>query len=98
MHSLFKGAVRKYRPDLDLDRIATGEHWYGARAIELGLVDEIKTSDELLAEFSRNMDIYRVAYKIKQPLEKRLMAKFDGALDRVDNLNWRRHFESRLPR
>ena len=98
VHSLFKGAVRKYRPDLDLDRIATGEHWYGARAIELGLVDEIKTSDELLAEFSRNMDIYRVAYKIKQPLEKRLMAKFDGALDRVDNLNWRRHFESRLPR
>jgi len=98
VHSLFKGAVRKYRPDLDLDRIATGEHWYGARAIELGLVDEIKTSDELLAEFARDMDIYRVAYKIKQPLEKRLMAKFDGALDRVDNLNWRRHFESRLPR
>jgi serine protease SohB len=98
VHSLFKGTVRKYRPDLDLDRIATGEHWYGARAIELGLVDEIKTSDELLAEFARDMDIYRVAYKIKQPLEKRLMAKFDGALDRVDNLNWRRHFESRLPR
>jgi serine protease SohB len=98
VHSLFKGAVRKYRPDLDLDRIATGEHWYGTRAIELGLVDEIKTSDELLAEFARDMDIYRVAYPIKQPLEKRLMAKFDGALDRVDNLNWRRHFESRLPR
>ena len=98
VHSLFKGAVGTYRPDLDLDKVATGEHWYGTRAIELGLVDEIKTSDELLAELAKDMDIYRVAYKIKQPLQKRLMANVDGALDKVDNLNWRRRFESRLPR
>ena len=98
VHSLFKGAVSTYRPDLDLDKIATGEHWYGTRAIELGLVDEIKTSDELLAEAAKDMDLYRVAYKVKQPLQKRLMANVDGALDRVDNVNWRRRFESRLPR
>ena len=98
VHSLFKGAVSRYRPDLDLDKIATGEHWYGTRAIELGLVDEIKTSDELLSDLARDTDLYRVAYKIKQPLQKRLMANVDGALDKVDNLNWRRRFESRLPR
>ena len=98
VHSLFKGAVSRYRPELDLDKIATGEHWYGTRAIELGLVDEIKTSDELLADLAKDMDLYRVAYKIKQPLQKRLMANVDGALDRVDNMNWRRRFESRLPR
>jgi hypothetical protein len=39
-----------------------------------------------------------VTYKVKQPLQKRLMANLDGALDKVDNLNWRRRFESRLPR
>ena len=98
VHSLFKGAVSKYRPDLDLDKIATGEHWYGTRAIELGLVDEIKTSDELLSDLAGDTDLYRVAYKIKQPLQKRLMANVDGALEKVDNLNWRRRFESRLPR
>jgi serine protease SohB len=98
VHGLFKGAVSRYRPDLDLDKIATGEHWYGTRAMELGLVDEIRTSDELLAELAKELDIYRVAYKIKQPLQKRLMANLDGALDKVDNFNWRRHFESRLPR
>ncbi len=98
VHNLFKGAVSKYRPDLDLDKIATGEHWYGTRAIELGLVDEIKTSDELLAELARDMDLYRVAYKVKLPLQKRLMANVDNALDKVDNLNWRRRFENRLPR
>ncbi len=98
VHNLFKAAVSTYRPDLDLDKIATGEHWYGTRAIELGLVDEIKTSDELLAGLAKDMDLYRVAYKIKQPLQKRLMANLDGALDKVDDLNWRRRFESRLPR
>ena len=98
VHGLFKGAVSKYRPDLDLDKIATGEHWYGTRAMELGLVDEIRTSDELLAELANEWDLYRVAYKIKQPLQKRLMANLDGALDKVENFNWRRHFESRLPR
>ena len=98
VHDLFKTAVSTYRPALDLDKIATGEHWYGTRAIELGLVDEIKTSDDLLAGLAKDMDLYRVAYKIKQPLQKRMMANIDGALDRVDNLNWRRRFESRLPR
>ena len=98
VHSLFKGAVSKYRPDLDLDKIATGEHWYGTRAIELGLVDEIMTSDELLSDLARDTDLYRVTYKIKQPLQKRLMANVDGVLDKIDNLNWRRRFESRLPR
>jgi serine protease SohB len=98
VHSLFKGAVSRYRPDLDLDQVATGEHWYGTRAIELGLVDEIKTSDELLAEFARDADLYRVAYKVKRPFQKRLLSGVDSALDRMDNLNWRRHFESGLPR
>ena len=98
VHNLFKGAVSKYRPDLDLDKVATGEHWYGTSAIELGLVDEIRTSDELLAELATDMDLYRVAYRVKLPLQKRLMANVDNALDRVDNLYWRRRFETRLPR
>ena len=98
VHDLFKGAVGKYRPDLDLDKVATGEHWYGTRAIELGLADEIRTSDELLAELAADTDLYRVEYKRKQPLQKRLLANVDSVLERVDNLNWRRRFESRLPR
>jgi serine protease SohB len=96
VHKLFKAAISTYRPDLDLDRVATGEHWYGTRAVELGLADEIMTSDELLAGLAKDMDLYRVAYKIKQPLQKRLLANLDGALEKVDDLNWRQRFESRL--
>lgn len=98
VHTLFKGAVSKYRPDLDLEKVATGEHWYGTRALELGLADELKTSDELLAELAEDHHLYRLQYKIKQPLQKRLMANADALLERVDAAGWKRRFESRLPR
>ena len=98
VHDLFKSAVSTYRPDLDLDKVATGEHWYGTRALELGLADEIKTSDELLAELATDRELYAVTYHIKQPLQKRLMANIDSALEKIDASSWRRRFESRLPR
>ncbi|HNP36378.1 MAG TPA: protease SohB [Woeseiaceae bacterium] len=98
VHTLFKSAVATYRPDLDLERLATGEHWYGTRALELKLADELKTSDELLRELAAERDLFHLSYKIKQPLQKRLMANVDSALEKVAALRWRRGFESRLPR
>jgi len=98
VHTLFKDAVSKYRPNLDLDKVATGEHWYGTQALELGLADEIKTSDELLKELAAERDLYRVTYNIKKPLQKRLMSNIDGLLEKADAAGWRRRFESRLPR
>jgi serine protease SohB len=98
VHSLFKAAVSAYRPDLDLDQVATGEHWYGTTALELGLADELKTSDELLADLAGEWDLYRVAFKIKQPLQKRLLANVDSTLEKLEAAGWRRRIESRLPR
>ncbi len=98
VHTLFKGAVGQYRPNLDLEKVATGEHWYGTRAVELGLADEIKTSDELLTGITADRDIYHLSFKIKRPLQKRLMASIDSVFERVDVARWRRQFESRLPR
>ena len=98
VHRLFKDIVGEYRPDLDLAKVATGEHWYGKHALELGLADEIKTSDELLAELAGERELYRVSYRTKQPLQKRLMANLDAALARFDDVGWRRRFEARLPR
>lgn len=98
VHELFKGIVTEYRPDLDLEKVATGEHWYGRHALELGLADDIKTSDELLAELAGDHDLYRLHFRVKQPLQKRLMSNVDGALHYLDEARWRRRFESRLPR
>ncbi len=98
VHALFKDAVSRYRPDLDLDKVATGEHWYGTRALDLGLADELCTSDEVLSDRAAERDLYALSYKIKQPLQKRLLASIDSALEKVDAAGWRRKFESRLPR
>ena len=98
VHVLFKDAVSRYRPDLDLDRIATGEHWYGTRALELGLADELLTSDEVLRARADERDLYRVEYSIKKPFQKRIMAGVDSAIDKAIAARWRQRFESRLPR
>ena len=98
VHALFKEAVAKYRQDLDLEKVATGEYWYGTRALELGLADELLTSDELLGAKAADRDLYKVTWKVKQPLQKRLMSNVDSAIEKVDEAGWRRRFESRLPR
>ena len=94
IHELFKSSVNEYRPQLDLEKVATGEHWYGTKALELGLIDEIKTSDELLIEMSKKYDIFSVKLKIKEPLKKRLMSNIDSLLEKVDDIRWKKRFET----
>jgi serine protease SohB len=98
VHDLFKAVVGRYRTALDLDKVATGEYWYGPRALDLGLADELRTSDELLADLAAEHAVYRISYKIKQPLQKKVLAHVDGLLETVDASGWRRRFETRLPR
>ncbi|ENW83950.1 signal peptide peptidase SppA, 36K type [Acinetobacter sp. NIPH 284] len=57
-HSLFKHFVEKYRPQLDVAQVATGEHWYGEDARELNLVDKLQTSDEYLLSLLPQHDVY----------------------------------------
>jgi len=79
-HRLFKDFIREYRPHLDLERVANGEYWHGSQALELGLVDELKTSDDYLMDAREAADILLVAYEApKRPLE-RLLSLLGSAL------------------
>merc|ERR1740136_433952 len=63
--ALFKGFVGKQRPQLDIDKIATGETWFGEDAIERNLADALQTYDDLLLELhTSGVEIYSVAYKM----------------------------------
>ena len=95
IHELFKSSVNEYRPQLDLERVATGEHWYGSKALELGLIDEIKTSDELLIEMAKKYEIFSVKLKVKKPLKKRLLSNIDSLLEKVDDIRWKKRFETK---
>lgn len=71
-HQLFKAFVTENRPTLDIEKVATGEHWFGTRALALRLVDEIKTSDDYLLDRSKDADLYEVKYRRRQSLGDRL--------------------------
>ena len=71
-HQLFKAFVSENRAVVDIEKVATGEHWFGTRALNLRLIDEIKTSDDYLLERSRDSDIYEVHYRRRQSLSDRL--------------------------
>jgi len=71
-HGLFKDFVRDNRRSLDLEKVATGEHWFGTQAKELGLVDDIQTSDELLLDACATADVYLVEWQQRQTLADRL--------------------------
>jgi serine protease SohB len=82
-HQLFKVYLKRYRPALDLDRLATGEHWYGEQALPLGLVDELRTSDDLLMDLSRESDLYEIRYRKRQPLSRRITLAVESAVGRL---------------
>jgi len=81
-HRLFKDFIHEYRPGLDLGQVATGEYWHGHQALALGLIDEIKTSDDFLLEAAATCDLYKVSYSAhKKPIE-RLLASLTGTAAR----------------
>lgn len=86
VHALFQDFVLENRPDLDIEAVATGEAWYGTRALELHLVDELIASDEYLIQRCQERDVYDVAWvEVKRPID-RVLDKVNGALDRVNHV------------
>lgn len=62
VHDLFKSFVGEHRPAVDLEEIATGEAWYGQRALERKLVDRLATSDEYLLERIDRFELLHVQW------------------------------------
>lgn len=82
-HDLFKDFVHQMRPSLDIESVATGEHWYGSQALEKGLIDQIGTSDELLLSLYENHEVIGVRYQQR----KKMMERFTGsATESIDHL------------
>jgi serine protease SohB len=81
-HILFKEFVAEHRPVLDMTTIATGEHWYGKRALELKLVDDLLTSDEYLMNATEDTDIYEVAYTAHKRISEKLVSVVQDAVGR----------------
>ena len=71
-HELFKHFVEKYRPQLNVEKVATGEHWYGKDALELNLVDKLQTSDEYLLGLLAQHEVFVIETRRKPTLGEKL--------------------------
>lgn len=81
IHQLFKNLITDYRPQIDIQKVATGEHWLGQQAIGLKLIDEIRTSDDYLLSRSKDAHVYEICYEIKKPL----LSRFAGAASKLQD-------------
>jgi serine protease SohB len=83
IHALFQEFVGSRRPQLSMEEVATGEVWYGDRALARQLIDELCTSDEYLARACEYRDVFEVRWvEHRKPLE-RLMAQAETSLERL---------------
>lgn len=72
IHQLFKDFIQKHRQDIDIDKIATGEFWFGVDAKTLNLVDDIMTSDAYLLEQMNKHDVFLLQSYTEPTLAEKL--------------------------
>jgi serine protease SohB len=60
-HEAFKEFVGQNRPRLEMAKVANGDTWLGREALELGLVDELATSDDYLFRVRDQARIFEVS-------------------------------------
>lgn len=95
-HELFKNFVARYRQQLPIDEVATGEVWLGVAAIGKQLVDELKTSDEYLASRASEADLFQLHYAQKKSLPERFGMAATAALEQGALKGWTRLNEQRF--
>lgn len=82
VYDLFKRFVQKNRPHIDIEQVATGEHWFATQAKENGLVDEIGTSDDFILSHLEDYKILSVEYRRQKKLADRIVGRVMEMLER----------------
>lgn len=95
-HALFKEFVKSNRPKLNLDDVATGEYWFGRRALELNLVDEIISSDDYLFKQRETSDIYKVEIKVHKRWSEKLAENIASLVVGSYEKTWSKSQESQF--
>ncbi|AFS37372.1 protease SohB [Alteromonas macleodii] len=83
IHILFKDFVQSQRPDMDIDKVATGEYWPGIKAKSLGLIDDITTSDDYILSHYPAREIFSVKYAVKKNVAEKLGMSAANVVERV---------------
>jgi len=97
IHVLFKDFVSHERPVVDIKKVSTGEYWFGVRALELDLVDELKTSDDYLMAKVRDAKLFKVERVKKKGISDKFSGMLQLMLDKSLNVWWSKTRENQIP-
>ena len=97
-HRLFKNYVSQHRPEMDIDKLATGEIWYGSEALAQKLVDSVGTSEAYLVERIAEAQVYRVRLEPPKTISRKVGLAISAgvehamikALGVIDTAGWQR--------
>lgn len=82
-HLLFKDFVAENRPNVNIDDVATGEHWFAVQAKDKGLVDEIGTSDDVILSLLDDYKIIEIKYQRRKKLSDRFAKNVVSGVEKL---------------
>jgi hypothetical protein len=85
----------KDREVVDIDRVATGEVWFGQRALDVKLVDALQTSDGYIQERLDSHGVFEMRYMQRKNWQQKLGLAAEGALERSFSSSGRRRRSAR---
>jgi serine protease SohB len=94
---LFKEFIHERRPQVAIDAVATGEVWFGKRALEKQLVDEIITSDTYIQSTLEERDVVEVRFVPRKSWQEKLGVSAERVIERLGLRAYQRAVERPLP-
>lgn len=92
IHVLFKNHVQTHRHQVDIEKVSTGEYWYGLQAKDLALVDEIGTSDDFVLKSIKTHKILEIQFSGKKSLKEKigdsLSHQYENLFQKTMNIIW----------
>lgn len=83
IHAIFKSFIKEHRPQVDLEKVATGEFWLAKDALKLELVDRLETSDDyLLSAFNEKRELFEVKFIQKKSLKTKFSNSMQALIEK----------------
>lgn len=96
IHHHFKDYINDNRPIVDVDSVATGEHWLAKKALQLRLIDKLITSDDYLLQQNRDANLYEVQYQRKLSMLDKLTSSVQLGVEKIIDHCWQRDKETKF--
>ncbi|MFO1258768.1 MAG: protease SohB [Gammaproteobacteria bacterium] len=84
-HQLFKQFIIQHRAVVQIEQVATGEHWHALDALKYQLIDAIQTSDDYLLNQYQTHHIFEISYIEKKNMKEKLANCLHHVLDTVSS-------------